>query len=108
MSSDILSRRTEQTLTCVEGQPLAITICEDAWNDKVFWPRQLYPVDPVEELMKQWETRQKELAGTAADHSEYLGFAVLAGEAAGAAEYAGGDCGAAWRVCRDGEPGGRQ
>jgi NAD+ synthase (glutamine-hydrolysing) len=55
---------TEQTLTCVDGQPLAITICEDAWNDKGFWPRRMYPVDPVEGLMTQWETRKKELAGT--------------------------------------------
>jgi NAD+ synthase (glutamine-hydrolysing) len=54
---------TEQALTCVGGQPLAITICEDAWNDKGFWPRQMYPVDPVEGLMTQWETRQKELGG---------------------------------------------
>jgi NAD+ synthase (glutamine-hydrolysing) len=54
---------TEQTLTCVEGQPLAITICEDAWNDKGFWPRQMYRVDPVEGLMTQWEARQKELGG---------------------------------------------
>lgn len=54
----------EQKLTCVEGQPLAITICEDAWNDKGFWPRQMYPVDPVEGLMSQWEMRKKELAGT--------------------------------------------
>jgi NAD+ synthase (glutamine-hydrolysing) len=52
---------TEQTLTCVEGQPLAITICEDAWNDKGFWPRQMYLVDPVDGLMTQWEARQKEL-----------------------------------------------
>jgi NAD+ synthase (glutamine-hydrolysing) len=54
---------TEQKLTCVDGQPLAITICEDAWNDKGFWPRQMYPVDPVEGLMSQWETRKSELAG---------------------------------------------
>ena len=54
---------TEQELTCVGGQPLAITICEDAWNDKGFWPRQMYPVDPVEGLMTQWEGRQRELAG---------------------------------------------
>jgi NAD+ synthase (glutamine-hydrolysing) len=54
---------TEQTLTCVNGQPLAITICEDAWNDKGFWPRQMYPVDPVEGLMSEWETRQKDLTG---------------------------------------------
>jgi NAD+ synthase (glutamine-hydrolysing) len=54
----------EQSLTCVGEQPLAVTICEDAWNDKGFWPRQMYPVDPVEGLMSQWETRKKELAGT--------------------------------------------
>jgi NAD+ synthase (glutamine-hydrolysing) len=44
-----------QTLVMVHGKPVAITVCEDAWNDKVFWPRRLYPVDPIEELMKQWE-----------------------------------------------------
>jgi NAD+ synthase (glutamine-hydrolysing) len=44
-----------QTLTLVKGHPIAVTVCEDAWNDKMFWPRRLYPVDPVEELMKQWE-----------------------------------------------------
>jgi NAD+ synthase (glutamine-hydrolysing) len=52
-----------QTLTCVGGEPLAITICEDAWNDKGFWPRQMYPVDPVEALMKEWATQSKDLAG---------------------------------------------
>jgi NAD+ synthase (glutamine-hydrolysing) len=45
----------QQTLTRAGGQPLAITICEDAWNDKGFWPRRLYPVDPVDELMRQWD-----------------------------------------------------
>ncbi len=43
-----------QSLTLIKGQPVAITICEDAWNDKLFWPRQNYRFDPVEELMKQW------------------------------------------------------
>ena len=37
----------------LDGVRLAITICEDAWNDKNFWPRRLYTVDPVEELMRQ-------------------------------------------------------
>ena len=37
----------------LDGVRLAITICEDAWNDKNFWPRRLYAVDPVEELMRQ-------------------------------------------------------
>ena len=54
---------TEQALTCVGDQPLAITICEDAWNDKGFWRRQMYPVDPVEGLMSQWGARQRELDG---------------------------------------------
>jgi len=43
-----------QSLTEVAGQPLAITICEDAWNDKNFWPRRLYSLDPVDRLMEEW------------------------------------------------------
>ena len=34
------------------GKQLALTICEDAWNDKHFWNRRLYGVDPVEELVR--------------------------------------------------------
>ena len=34
------------------GSQIALTICEDAWNDKRFWNRQLYGVDPVEELVR--------------------------------------------------------
>ena len=52
-----------QTLTCVAGEPLAITVCEDAWNDKSFWPRPIYKVDPVEVLMREWDAQPKELAG---------------------------------------------
>jgi NAD+ synthase/NAD+ synthase (glutamine-hydrolysing) len=32
------------------GTDIALTICEDAWNDKTFWNRRLYTVDPVEDL----------------------------------------------------------
>ncbi len=42
-----------QKVVELDGVPLAITICEDAWNDKNFWPRRLYSVDPMEELMRQ-------------------------------------------------------
>src|ERR1051325_2639268 len=28
------------------GRKVALTICEDAWNDKGFWNRQLYGFDP--------------------------------------------------------------
>ena len=31
---------------------LGITICEDVWNDKNFWKKQLYPRDPVEETVR--------------------------------------------------------
>jgi NAD+ synthetase len=42
-----------QRVVELDGVRLAITICEDAWNDKSFWPRRLYTVDPMEELRKQ-------------------------------------------------------
>ncbi len=44
---------SSQQVVELDGLRLAITICEDAWNDKNFWPRRLYTVDPVEELMRQ-------------------------------------------------------
>jgi NAD+ synthase/NAD+ synthase (glutamine-hydrolysing) len=31
---------------------VALTICEDAWNDKLFWPKRLYTVDPIEALIR--------------------------------------------------------
>lgn len=34
-----------------QGLSLGLTICEDIWNDKDYWNRQLYEVDPVEELV---------------------------------------------------------
>ncbi|HEY1659019.1 MAG TPA: NAD+ synthase [Candidatus Sulfotelmatobacter sp.] len=33
------------------GNRMALTICEDAWNDKQFWIKRLYTVDPVEKLI---------------------------------------------------------
>jgi NAD+ synthase (glutamine-hydrolysing) len=34
------------------GNRMALTICEDAWNDKHFWNKRLYGQDPVEELVR--------------------------------------------------------
>jgi NAD+ synthetase len=42
-----------QQVVELDGVRLAVTICEDAWNDKNFWPRRLYKSDPMEELMLQ-------------------------------------------------------
>jgi NAD+ synthetase len=33
------------------GFKLGITVCEDVWNDKHFWKKQLYTRDPVEECV---------------------------------------------------------
>jgi NAD+ synthase (glutamine-hydrolysing) len=44
-----------QKLATVGDAPVAITICEDAWNDKGFWPRRWYRVDPIERLMEDWK-----------------------------------------------------
>lgn len=39
-----------------KGHKLGISICEDAWNDKDFWPRLLYDRDPIAELASQGAT----------------------------------------------------
>src|ERR1700689_1935957 len=35
---------------------LGVTICEDSWNDKSFWPERLYDRDPVAELVSKGST----------------------------------------------------
>jgi NAD+ synthetase len=42
-----------QQVVELDGVRLAISVCEDAWNDRNFWPRRLYKIDPMEELMRQ-------------------------------------------------------
>lgn len=39
-----------QSIVTIAGERVALTICEDAWNDKQFWERRSYRRDPVEEL----------------------------------------------------------
>jgi NAD+ synthase (glutamine-hydrolysing) len=41
-----------QSLFSLCEHRMALTICEDAWNDKLFWPKRLYTVDPIEALVK--------------------------------------------------------
>ncbi len=41
-----------QELFTLDSRPVALTICEDAWNDKHFWHKRLYGVDPVERLLR--------------------------------------------------------
>jgi NAD+ synthase/NAD+ synthase (glutamine-hydrolysing) len=42
----------KQCPLALAGASTALTICEDAWNDKQFWERRHYSRDPVEELAK--------------------------------------------------------
>jgi NAD+ synthase (glutamine-hydrolysing) len=45
-------RPAESQKLCQWNQTdVALTICEDAWNDKQFWERRLYQRDPVEEMI---------------------------------------------------------
>ncbi|MFQ5792947.1 MAG: nitrilase-related carbon-nitrogen hydrolase, partial [Acidobacteriota bacterium] len=37
----------------VGGIRLGLTICEDIWNDRDFWPKRLYRTDPVANLVDQ-------------------------------------------------------
>ncbi len=47
----------ERQTTCDFGnEHLGITVCEDAWNEKKFWPNCLYERDPVSELVGQGTT----------------------------------------------------
>jgi NAD+ synthetase len=48
----VAASRPQQVVE-LAGVRLAVTICEDAWNDKNFWHRRLYKVDPMEEVMSQ-------------------------------------------------------
>ncbi len=41
-----------QSICEIAGERVALTICEDAWNDKSFWETRRYQVDPIEELMR--------------------------------------------------------
>jgi NAD+ synthase (glutamine-hydrolysing) len=41
-----------QELFPLSGERVALTICEDAWNDKLFWPKRLYTVDPIDALVR--------------------------------------------------------
>ena len=43
---------SSQSIFPFNGRQMAVTICEDAWNDKHFWHRRLYSIDPVEELLR--------------------------------------------------------
>ncbi len=40
----------EATPIVFKGVRLGVTVCEEVWNDAGFWPRRLYPHDPVVDL----------------------------------------------------------
>jgi NAD+ synthase (glutamine-hydrolysing) len=41
----------QQSTFALGAETLGITICEDAWNDVGFWPKQLYERDPITEIV---------------------------------------------------------
>jgi NAD+ synthetase len=64
------SPSASQKVIDFEGIRLAVTICEDAWNDKNFWPRRLYSADPMEELMGQHPALHVNLSSSPFWHSK--------------------------------------
>jgi len=44
---------SSQEICHFRGRRIALSICEDAWNDKQFWERPLYTRDPVADLARQ-------------------------------------------------------
>jgi len=43
----------EREILRFKEKALAVSICEDVWNDKDFWKRRLYAIDPAEKLMSK-------------------------------------------------------
>ena len=43
----------EVTVIEVAGVRVGVSICEDLWNDKLFWEKPRYTRDPIEELARQ-------------------------------------------------------
>lgn len=37
----------------LDGARIAVTVCEDIWNDKDYWPRRNYAFDPLEALARE-------------------------------------------------------
>jgi NAD+ synthase (glutamine-hydrolysing) len=48
----------------IEGERFGLTVCEDVWNDKAFWKKQLYPRDPVEETVRAGATALLNIAAS--------------------------------------------
>jgi NAD+ synthase (glutamine-hydrolysing) len=46
----------QQEVVRIGNERVALTICEDAWNDKGYWKQRLYKLDPVEEQVRQGAT----------------------------------------------------
>jgi NAD+ synthase (glutamine-hydrolysing) len=45
-----------QDVVKIGNERVALTVCEDAWNDKGYWKQRLYTTDPVEEQVRQGAT----------------------------------------------------
>ena len=43
----------KQSVFSFGGRRIGLTVCEDIWNDKDFWPNRLYERDPVAELIAE-------------------------------------------------------
>ncbi len=65
------------------GETIGITICEDAWNDPEYWPRQYYPENPIRTLAEKGATLLVNIAASPfAAGKDRIRFDLLSGQAA--------------------------
>ena len=92
-------RPAEREYLCtLRGVPVALTICEDAWNDRRFWKERLYQRDPGGRIIR----------GRRADADLHQRVALQHGQARHPPECLSGRRAALWEARGLRESGGRQ
>jgi NAD+ synthase (glutamine-hydrolysing) len=65
-----------------KGEKIGISVCEDAWNDPEFWPRQYYPDNPIRTLAEKGATVLINIAASPfAAGKDRVRFDLLCGQA---------------------------
>lgn len=42
----------EANLLRLHGKRIGVVVCEDSWNDELFWDKRIYAIDPVERVVR--------------------------------------------------------
>ncbi len=73
----------KQAVFPFKSETVGITICEDAWNDPEYWPRQYYPENPIRNLAEKGATLLINIAASPfTAGKDRVRFELLSGQAA--------------------------